>query len=215
MAVIDTDSFTYANGNLATVSAGKWTQMAAWTDVVVATNRCRGNPGVVHGSVITTWGGDTTNQYSQVTAATAGDELWLIVKFSGTDTYYMLKAPSGGNFEVWKIVSGGFTLLDSVAQTVANGDIIYFEYNAGALTSKKNGTIVNGPVANTDLAAGKSGIGCYNSTVRFDDWVGGDFSGGSIVPIVGKHYQHRRHRLPANPSQDDLRRIIGRYRRAA
>lgn len=185
MPQLDSDAFTYSNGALATVSSAKWTKASLFADLNVTSNQLQGaGAGNDKVGVIATWGGSTTDQYSQVVVS--GSSLAFAgptVHSDGTGTFYLLELNvDGTHCQVTKCVAGTYTTLQQfVAQAVA-GDIAYLEWVGGTLNAKINGVSI-GTKADSAIASGKPGIRIFDSgsSVIVDDWAAGDFSAAGIT----------------------------------
>src|SRR5436190_9493647 len=110
MPTLDSDSFTYSNGNLATVSSAKWTKLSLTPDCVVTSNAITGTASNDCAAVITSWSGSTSNQWAQATLVTrTGDDGGPTVLSNATGTYYNVGAGSAWN--LYKVIAGSYTLL--------------------------------------------------------------------------------------------------------
>ena len=174
----DSDAFTYSDGNLATVSSGKWTKLSGFADLTVVSNKLQRTASGDSFSVITTWSGSTGDQYSQAVMSTVASNAGPTLRSDGTSTMYLLACNVGGSTtRVYKCVSGTFTQLDSVASVPSNGDTIYFEIQGYAMISKFNTTVVNNFTdGGSAIATGKPGMYFSGTSPIFDDWAAGDFS---------------------------------------
>jgi hypothetical protein len=193
MPQLDSDSFTYSDGALQTVSGGKWTKLTNFATMNVASNQLQSSTTGDCASVITTWAGSTTDHYSQAVVATAANSSGVTVRSDAVQACYLLSCqPSGSLWEIYEVVSNAVqNLLNSVSQVTSAGDVIYLEAKTEGgsgvrLISKRNGNIVNNVFdATPAFASGKPGIMCFNSTQRLDTWAAGDFAGGADDLSVG------------------------------
>lgn len=174
MPQLDSDTFTYSNGNLATVSSAKWTKLSGFNDLVVASNQVTGSGDA--GSVITSWSGSTADHYSQVLVATNADDGGPTVRSSATNTFYLLDINSGTSWHVYR--APAFTDLGNATATAANGDTAYFEMQGTTIISKLNGVTVNNITGESTIASGKPGIWISGGSLLLDTWVAGDFAAG-------------------------------------
>lgn len=178
MPQLDSDAFTYSNGNLATVSSGKWTKLSGFSDLVVSSNAVTGSG--ENGDVISSWSGSTTDQYSQVTLATANVDGGPTVRSDGASTFYLLDTQGPGNgWVIFRVTGGSFVSIGgSSTLTIADGDTAYLEMQGSTLVAKHNGTVVITVPDETSIASGKPGIFISGSTLVVDNWAAGDFSAG-------------------------------------
>lgn len=174
MPQLDSDAFTYSNGNLATVSSAKWTKLSSFSDLQVASNQCKGNAGGDAADVIASWGGSITDQYSQITIATNAADGGPSVRSNGTDTFYFADAGNAGSVHIYRTPS--FTDLGNGAVTWANGDVCYLEMQGTTLVCKQNGTTVATILGESTIASGKPGIFISGTSLIVDNWAAGDFS---------------------------------------
>lgn len=185
MPQLDSDAFTYSNGNLATVSSAKWTKLTGMTDITVATNAVRGS-GADCAAQITTWSGSTTSQYAQIVMTTkAADEGALLLFGNGVSTYYYIRGDGANGIDVYKVVTGSFTQVHGFGGSYVNGDTVYAENQAGNFNIKVNGASAY-TFTDTAITSGKPGVGAFSASGLFDDWAAGDFAagGGAFTPGV-------------------------------
>lgn len=192
MAQLDSDTFTYADGALATVSSGKWTHLSFGTALNVVSERVKNTAGNEGAAVISTWAGSTTEQWSQVTVRGSGagaDFHGPTVLSDVEGTFYFLDVRVGGAaLHIYKVVGGSFTDLKSESVVLADGDTVRLEYESGVLTGKINGVTAI-TVANTDIASGKPGIRCWAQALALDNWAAGDFS--VVASTLGQRRRRR------------------------
>ena len=196
---IATDDFNRADGNI----GSNWTYIfdIAWTGagstISVLSNKARALSEGSH-SQIEVWAGAgsfTTDQYSKATVsglAQNGDPYRAgVVARCSTDTdanrdyyAYWIKdtGASSKTTELFKVVNGTTTVLDTRSTTWANGDTVEIECEGTTIRGLKNGVEVVS-VTDSELSAGKPGIaiGGTSSGPFLDDWEGGilSASGGS------------------------------------
>jgi hypothetical protein len=186
MPQLDSDTFTgYSDGNLATVSAGKWTKLSGFNDLVVASEKVVGAGAFSDAAaVITSWAGSTTDQWSSWIVGGGSAFNGPTVHSDGASTFYVLEVNiNGTQCQVTKCVGGSFTALAQFTGQAFGGDVVYLEWVAGVLTAKINGVSI-GTHSNSDIASGKPGGRLFDlGTTNMDGWAGGDFGGG-FVPHV-------------------------------
>lgn len=189
MPQLDSDSFTYSNGNLATVSSAKWTKTTDYADMVVDTNAIKGVGDDCSG-IITSWSGSTTNQYSQVTVVIRiGDDGGPAVRMNDEGDGYHLHVGGAGNSALYKRTNNAFAQIAAAIYGVANGDIVYIEMQGNVITCHLNAdnTYIVYTDNDTPIASGKPGVRGYSATTRLDSWLAGDFGSPAtaVGPLVG------------------------------
>jgi hypothetical protein len=176
MPQLDSDTFTYSDGDLATVSAGKWTNLSGPTNLVQVASNAIGPSAGSAAVVITTWSGSTVDQYGQIVISTLGDFGGITVRSNQTHTYYTFQFQNGaGTSEVYKVVLGTATMLSSTAITWSASDTAYIEIQGTTIITKQNGTNRHN-FTDAAIASGSPGIDTYSNTTAWDNWAGGDFS---------------------------------------
>jgi hypothetical protein len=178
MPQLDSDSFTYSNGLLATVSGGKWTKLSGFIDLSVSSNQLKGGTNNQdHAAVITSWSGSTTNHYSQAVIATMNNDGGPTIRANAASTFYLCDTATSG-FTIYKCVTGTFTSLTANSPTISAGDTIYFEAQGNTLTVKQNGT-TRITFGDSSIASGKPGMHTFDNLLVWDNWAAGDFSAGA------------------------------------
>lgn len=187
---LDADAFTYADGALATRSAGKWAPLSASLDLQVVSNRI--GVGAADGvDVIAAFLGDSSNHWSQATMAVAGTVGGgPSVCSDAVNNAYLLYLDAS-TMQIYKDVAGVTSLISSVSATKADGDVLRLERQGLALITYKNDVPISS-VSDGSLAVGKPGLWISITSVsRFDDWSGGDFLGVSIRDADPMSFQQR------------------------
>ena len=182
MPQLDSDSFAYSNGNLASVSSGKWTDLSSVNPLTVTSNKVSGSVEAM--GVITTWSGSTTDQYAQVTLDTVGvDGTGPTVRSNAVYTCYLLVCKlSGNDTKIFRVVGGTYTQLSAADVAWATGDVAYLEIQGSQLLVKRNGstqsalTVTDG----SPIVSGKPGANAVTDTISA--WAAGDF--GGATPFV-------------------------------
>lgn len=179
MPQLDSDSFTYSDGALATVSGGKWSNLSGKGNLTVGGNLIDNPGGVESAAVITTWSGSTTAQYSQVTYIGAGEGGPSILS-NDSDDFICVDFVPGDAAYVFECVNGTLNALGdplTLGDTIDTGDVFYIEIQGTTITVKQNGVTLGTRTASGTITSGKPGI--FNYAGQFDNWAAGDFGGGA------------------------------------
>lgn len=195
MPQLDSDVFIYSNGNLATVSGGKWTKLSGFADLVVTSNQLQGaGGGNDKVGCITAFSGSATNHYSQITVGTNAAFAGPTVHSNTGNIFYLFELNINGTQCQITLCNGGYSALSTFTAQVVGGDVAYLEWVSGVLTAKING-VTKGSVSDSSIASGKPGIRIFDSgsSIIVNAWAAGDFSaGGSGKPT--HYYQQQRRR---------------------
>jgi hypothetical protein len=125
------------------------------------------------------------DQYTEVITSSAsafnaaGQESGPAVRIQvGADSCYAM-APNSTNMDLYKMVAGTNTILDSQPYTYAQGDLWHIEAQGNIIVGKVNGaTIVTG--IDSTFSTGKPGYitrtAASTSAGAFKNWVGGQFT---------------------------------------
>lgn len=186
MPQLDSDTFTYSNGNLATVSSAKWTKLSGFSDVTITSNQVVAD-NTARAAVITTWAGSATDHYSQAVASTATNEGGSTIRSDAASTFYHPLITADSFMYVEKVIAGTGTIISTTAMAaLANGDTVYIEIQGTTIKTKKNGTVVNN-FTDASIASGKPGIGTDTLGLVMDNWAAGDFSVAATGIANGSH----------------------------
>lgn len=193
----NSDSFTYSNGELESVSGGVWKKLRTGGQVTnVNGNQLQGTTGLdspyYYNAIYA-----SAAVFSEIVAATlaTGIEFSIIINVStdqdaGRDYNILEFSESGGSYNllIGKIVNGSFgSLATKTGVALSNGDTLRFENDgSGNFTGYINGVAISGLSATDTDNNGNVRVGFMTSSVtageRFDNWQGGDLAvvaGGS------------------------------------
>lgn len=113
LTATNTDTFTYSNGALATVSSGTWvTQTGAASQFNVASNAITTVAGNFHcNRYATTYG---TDHYSQLVCTASSSEIGIVTRLStGALDGFFGYIHTAGSADIYRISAGSFTQLDT------------------------------------------------------------------------------------------------------
>lgn len=184
MSQLASDNFNRADN----VDLGAtWDVVPTRTNCQIVGNRARagalGNANCTESYNGVSWPND---QYSETTLGAnlnATGSAGPAVRCSTSDwSQYAVICDTGGAHLV-KFVAGAFTGLgDYTAVPPVAGDVVRLEIQGTNLTVKVNGATVLGPIGDSDIAAGRTGIYIEEAAAgdhEIDAWAGGDFATGT------------------------------------
>jgi hypothetical protein len=185
------DVFTAADTTLLTAYSASWTNNN--NTFKINTNRC--GPASA-GECMAHWNADTfsDNQYATATLTSLGTSgVWVGVSVraaaSGASGYGLYAATSSGQTDyLYKLVSGTYTTIDSIAGTYAVGNTIRLEVSGTTLTPMRNGsTHAMGTSTDSSHSSGYGGVAGYGNgytTNNLDDLSLGDLGGAAGQPMM-------------------------------
>jgi hypothetical protein len=185
------DSFTYSNGDLATVSSAAWTTLGG-NGMTVASNHI--SQGVLNNDSGAMWAGAFgADHFSQATIST-----------TGTGTYQDLEvstraATTGPNYYLASVTNSGtgveFYLRQGASFTSTGANLAYTGTHVARLESNGNThtffvDTVSSRTWTDSTLAGNTHVGIAGFTqavgnVTLDDWSGGDLGGGAAFVASG------------------------------
>jgi hypothetical protein len=137
-----------------------------------------------------------------LTLSTAADFMGPTVFNDGVGSFYFLDARGGGAWQLYRVVAGAFTGLNSMGNSgYTTGTVVRLEVNivAGSPVLESFKDTVSGGTftdsAGAKLVTGVPGLRLWDTTARASVYEAGDFGtagSSSIVPIVQRHYRMRR-----------------------
>jgi hypothetical protein len=175
---LDSDTFVYSNGLLATVSAGKWTNLSGKNTITVASNLITPTTdNTESAAVITTWTGTTQDQYSKIRYRGSG-EGGPTIRSNATADFIWADFVPGDAVYVFECVGGTLNQIGGTLAfdtSIAFDDVLYVEIQGSTITVKQNGVSLGTRTATGAVASGKPGVQLYGMDA--DQWVAGDFGG--------------------------------------
>jgi hypothetical protein len=169
---LDSDTFTYSDGELATVSGGKWTRCTiSANDVHVASNQIHDNS-TEHATVITSWAGSLTQQWSEVLFI-SGNFGGPTIFNDGASTFYLAELQDGVPLVLYWVQSGSFTNIANGGTTTPGHTYRIRVETPGTIIVSDNGADII-TQAHSSITSGKPGLRSWANIM--DNWKAGDFS---------------------------------------
>lgn len=206
-----TDSFTYSDGNLATLSSGKWENVRNVIEVVSGeiTGQSDGSWNIARiATLFQTYGTDQDAEFrvvNQITFEQHGPGVF--VSGDGLDLYWLRVRGSGQTVDICRVNGLTVTVLSTrsgsvtgqrlrLRGTVAGATVELRVYADGAqltdFSGMTGGAFIDSSVDR--LTSGQVGTASWGTGVFLDDFEGGDADTSRIVD-VGMILQVRRLRL--------------------
>jgi hypothetical protein len=188
MTILASDNFNRANGGL----GANWTTTTSEVAPSIISNECdfsANDTGARYTAI--SWPND---QYAQVTIGSVvspvvGEGVGVACRIaSAAKTHYLIQGNTNET-RLYKVVSGAFTQLGSDGVAVAAADVLRLICNGSSISVTKNGSIIIGPVTDTEITAGDAGLWGSNNEATHptaDNFEGGDFAAGVFIPIIGR-----------------------------
>jgi hypothetical protein len=181
------DNFPYSDGDLATISSGKWATAPGFGGLTVSTNKLLNTASAWNCCY---WTADSfnNNQYSLCLLIDSGGWLGPAVRIaaagSGNMYFIMPGDPLPNGVRFFKVINGSFTQLGStVSRTNVDGEIWKLSISGTTLTANIAGVDVATQDAGSELTSGYAGITICTSYKTMDNWEGGNVGvGGGSTP---------------------------------
>lgn len=174
----ETDAFTDANGTLIQNHGANWA--LAQGSLAINSNGLYPNAGGVLSGAYWKTGSFYADQYAQAVLASTfvfGNEyIGVAVRCAGVDFYALLVSANGSASMLVKTVAGSMTVLIASLGAFAVGNTMRLEAIGTLLKCYKNGVLLNS-VTDASLANGAPGVSGFddgNTSIRIDDWEGGN-----------------------------------------
>lgn len=137
MTQLATDDFNRANSG--TLGAN-WTNVGQF-DLAIVSNACHGNASGDSANSYTGVGAVNVDQWAQCTTVNAQNDGGPTVRGTAVSntTFYLSDTQNLGTIDIYKCISGAFTLISSISGTWAAGDIAYIEVRGSQIIAKQNG----------------------------------------------------------------------------
>jgi hypothetical protein len=177
MALPASDSFTYSNGKLSTVSSGAWADASGTFFVQVASNAATFDASA--GDCLAYWASDVFgNDQSSQAVITGTAYPGLAVRVTGSGNGY-LTYNNSGTLAIEKMVGGARTNLAN--WTFTSGHTEFFSAVGTTLQVKDNGVSV-GTTTDATFGSGSAGLFMYNGgSGTADNWVGDNVGGAATT----------------------------------
>jgi len=193
------DDFARADANNL---GGNWTKLGGtFTDIAIASQQAKGFQ--VSGDncdAYTGVGAVNLNQWSQVTLLDASSNAadgGPTVRSDTTGTFYILdyQFTAGTPYQLFKCISHGFTLLNSLSPTVNNNDTLYIEVQGTTIICKLNGVTQitrtsESSIDGSTVGGPYPGIFIFSNSPLLDNFAMGNF----VTPTQSAmhHFRIRR-----------------------
>lgn len=179
-----TDSFTYSNGALATVSSGVWANVSGGGAVQVTSNTAR-LPAASFTAAIYNTATATQTQVSEVVitelATSSYSEMGVITRATGAgaQTFYYAYYNTVGLGELHRVSAGSFNLLDDVSVSHSGAHELRLESTGSTHNVYLDDSLImTGTDANlTGTYVGIAGFADAINMQQWDDWRGETISG--------------------------------------
>ena len=160
----------------------------------IASNTCASPQGAQFGADF--WSNDTfssSQQFSKATVTALNDQWGVAIFMSGSLAWYGAGHDNArsGNFHrrIWKWVGGSYTSLTSDSTDLAVNDVVEIRSDGAGNILMFVNTVQVLSVSDSDNTTGQPGLEVRqvstNPTTAYDDWSGGDVSGGGGGSTIG------------------------------
>ncbi len=188
MSVLATDTFTGTDATSPT--SANWATQSGLGGVEIRSNQASNVGGSNSGQRYTAVSAPD-DQYVKCTIvktiATADQGPGPAARMAAGATTFYFGQCNTTDIRLYKVVANAFTQLGSTAGAVAVNDIIELDCVGTAITLKKNGSTIIGPITDSAIATGSAGIwigGLSADDCAVDTWEMGDFGGITGVSVT-------------------------------
>lgn len=179
MSVLATDAFTGADATSPT--SANWATTSGLGGVEIRSNQATNVGGSNSGQRYTAVSAPA-NQYAKCTIvktiATTDQGPGPACRIAAAATTFYFVQCNTTEIKLYKVVANAFTQLGTDAAAVAVNDVIELDCVGTAITAKKNGATIIGPITDSAIASGNAGIwigGISADDCAVDTWEMGDF----------------------------------------
>lgn len=178
MTALAQDNFNRADVNPLDGSWATTTGLAALKIVSNAVAAATGATDSAARNTAITWPND---QYTEITLSTTGtnDGGPCARLASGAYTVYFTNSFDGST-HMSKVIAGVGTEIGLYAVSWTTNDVLRIDAQGTTIRALKNGAVL-GSATDSAITSGSPGIFMFDGSIRFDNFVGGDFTGPELM----------------------------------
>ena len=176
------DNFNRANEN---PLASPWSTFisASWPGLDLVSNAVKNGEGSAQDTASIRL--DSTELVSQCVVTTVGGrDGGPVICCDGSGNGYFLTNHDATNLFIYRIASGGYTQIASVAGVYQNNDVVKLRRSGNDIIASINGGDVLAAINDTTFMTGSPGMLCFSDTIVLDDWTDGADAGGGEVHYI-------------------------------
>ena len=180
-----TDAFTDTNGTAlnAHTTGGGWSWDEGTDSWDIQSNQARKDSNSSGGNYA--WAAtdlSSSDHYSQATIVTYSDDEGVVARVDGNTSAYLGRyEDSGGKYEIYKRVSGGYTNIASGPGSWSNGNVARLTCNGSSITLYKDGVSAINVTDTAVTGTLRCGIVSNSTSGAHDSFEAADLSAGGIL----------------------------------